>query len=249
MRISKIRIYGSTTEVFCVGRRKAGASCRVSDVGQAAASVALGLLCLSGAQAQETHGQDIQSPERAHAQGCPDPLPQTSGSHGFRREGETIDIPITVADCQPISFVLRWSNGRNNGSRLVVTFLDSTNQPIHSRSLFGFLTGSFEFPFASLDTAAVVCKGINGRHARNCRNPGTGTFCSTGNYLIYGNSQSSAHTIKTSSGGSTHSCAEFPACFRRGPLLDQQLALKLRTAEGRLLSQGQGSGSPRINPV
>ncbi len=141
-----------------------GTGYRVSGIGQAAATVApsllcMGLLCFSSAYGQETQGQETQSPEKAHAQVCPDPPPQTSGSYGFRRVGETIDIPINVADCEPIAFVLRWSNGRNNGSSLVVTFLDSTNQPIYSRSLSGFLTGSFEFPFASLDPQPWFARG------------------------------------------------------------------------------------------
>jgi hypothetical protein len=85
------------------------------------------------------------------AQTCPDPAPQTSGSHSFRQQGESFDIPISVADCQPLALELRWSNGRNNGSNFHVTFLDSDNQAIYTKEISGFLTGSFQFPFATLE--------------------------------------------------------------------------------------------------
>ncbi|HBB87081.1 MAG TPA: hypothetical protein DC047_05655 [Blastocatellia bacterium] len=87
----------------------------------------------------------------AHAQACPDPPPQTSGSHSFRQQGESFDIPISVEDCQPVSLELRWANGRNNGSNFQVTFLDSDNQAIYSKEISGFLNGSFLFPFATLE--------------------------------------------------------------------------------------------------
>ena len=87
----------------------------------------------------------------AYAQTCTDPPPQTSGSHSFRQQGESFDIPISVADCQPVALELRWSNGRNNGSNFHVTFLDSDNQAIYTREISGFLTGSFQFPFATLE--------------------------------------------------------------------------------------------------
>ena len=85
------------------------------------------------------------------AQTCPDPAPQTSGSHSFRQQGESFDIAISVADCQPLALELRWSNGRNNGSNFHVTFLDSDNQAIYTKEISGFLTGSFQFPFATLE--------------------------------------------------------------------------------------------------
>ena len=87
----------------------------------------------------------------ADAQICPDPPPQTSGSHSFRQQGESFDIPISVADCQTLGLELRWSNGRNNGSNFHVTFLDSDNQAIYTKEISGFLTGSFQFPFATLE--------------------------------------------------------------------------------------------------
>ena len=87
----------------------------------------------------------------AYTQTCPDPAPQTSGSHSFRQQGESFDIPISVADCQPLALELRWSNGRNNGSNFHVTLLDSDNQAIYTKEISGFLTGSFQFPFATLE--------------------------------------------------------------------------------------------------
>ncbi len=56
-----------------------------------------------------------------------------------------------MVDCQPVALELRWSNGRNNGSNFHVTFLDSDNQAIYTREISGFLTGSFQFPFATLE--------------------------------------------------------------------------------------------------
>ena len=111
---------------------------------------ASGVLCPGSAYGQEAPEHDIQSPEKAHVQVCPDPPPQTSGSHIFRKLGETFDIPIGVADCQPVALVLHWSNGRNNGSLLNVTFLDSNNQPISTSAVSVFQQGMLEMPFSSL---------------------------------------------------------------------------------------------------
>lgn len=92
----------------------------------------------------------------AWAQTCPDPPPQTSGSHSFRQQGESFDIPISVADCQALMLELRWANGRNNGSNFHVTFLDSDNQAIYTKEISGFLNGSFQFPFATLEPQASL---------------------------------------------------------------------------------------------
>ena len=89
-------------------------------------------------------------------QTCPDPPPQTSGSHSFRQQGESFDIPISVADCQAVMLELRWANGRNNGSNFHVTFLDSDNQAIYTKEVSGFLNGSFQFPFATLEPRASL---------------------------------------------------------------------------------------------
>ncbi|HKZ80730.1 MAG TPA: hypothetical protein VJ124_20815 [Pyrinomonadaceae bacterium] len=88
---------------------------------------------------------------RASAQTCPDPVPQTTGTHRFRQAGESFQIPITMGDCQPVALELRWSNGANRGSNFVVTFLDESNQPIYSKLLWGFLTGNQQYPFGGLD--------------------------------------------------------------------------------------------------
>jgi hypothetical protein len=85
------------------------------------------------------------------AQTCPDRPQQTTGSHSFRRQGESFEIPLNLADCQPVVLELRWSNGRNNGSNFHVTFLDSENLAIYSKEVSGFMSGSFQFPFATLE--------------------------------------------------------------------------------------------------
>lgn len=85
------------------------------------------------------------------AQQCPDPVPQTFGSHSFRLQGESFEIPISLADCQPVALELRWANGRNNGSNFHVTFLDGDNQPIYTKEISAFLTGNFQFPFSTLE--------------------------------------------------------------------------------------------------
>jgi hypothetical protein len=89
--------------------------------------------------------------DSVYGQTCPDPPPQTSGSHRFHQQGESFDIPITLGDCQSIALELRWANGRNNGSNFLVTFLDSQNQPIYTKEISGFMTGNFQFPFATLE--------------------------------------------------------------------------------------------------
>ncbi|MDQ2922346.1 MAG: hypothetical protein M3R52_12155 [Acidobacteriota bacterium] len=78
---------------------------------------------------------------------CSESAPQTFTFHTFRRLGETIEIPISMADCQPVALELHWANGRNNGSNFSVTFLDSDDRPVHSKQFTGFMTGSLEFPF------------------------------------------------------------------------------------------------------
>jgi hypothetical protein len=84
--------------------------------------------------------------DAVHAQECPDPAPQTSGSHNFRRIGETFDIPIAMGECQAISLTVRWSNGRNNGGLFNLTFLDADDRPIYTKQISAFITGMFEFP-------------------------------------------------------------------------------------------------------
>lgn len=86
-----------------------------------------------------------------HAQDCPESALKSSGTVRFRQPGEVFEIPIQVPGCEPIVLDLRWSNGRSNGSNFNVTFLDGDNQTIHTRQLSGFLTGNYQFPFATLD--------------------------------------------------------------------------------------------------
>jgi hypothetical protein len=250
MRISNGRICEPTIEVGPASYQRSNCG-RVQSIRRTAVSgvqlcltiLFLGQLSWSSAQVQRTFEQDIRSPERAHAQVCPDPPPQTSGSHGFRRAGETIDIPISIADCQPISFVVRWSNGRNNGSFLVVTFLDSLNQPIASRSLSSFQTGSFEFPFASLDSQPWFARGSVVSMPATVVIQALAPFAAPANI---------SYTV-TRGGAVARSRPRAPAqpaimgnpgsASAKASLLDDQVAMRLRTSEGRLLAQGQGSGS------
>ncbi len=227
--------------------RLPGTRCLTTGIRYSALTVALGLMCLGNSHGQESQEREIHSPENAHAQVCPDPVPQTSGRHGFRRVGETIDIPINVADCQPVAFVLRWSNGRSNGTSLVVTFLDSMNQPIHSRSLSGYLTGSFEFPFASLDPQPWFARGSVVSVPTTIVIQAQAPFYPPANisYTVTrigarARSRPRAEVQPAALSKSESVSADFP-------VLDEQVAMKLRTTQGRLLSQGQGSwasGSP-----
>lgn len=94
-----------------------------------------GLLCVSIAYGQE----------------CPDSELKSSGTLRFRQQEESLQIPIQVAGCETVSFELRWANGRSNGSNFLVTFLDNDRQAIHTRAINGYLYGSYQFPFATLD--------------------------------------------------------------------------------------------------
>ena len=112
-------------------------------------SLTVSLLFLGNAYGQEKAADDR----------CADPAGQTLTTHKFRREGETIEIalrgdgvPASVADCEPVSLVLRWANGRNNGSNLNVTFLDGNNRPLYARSVSAFLTGVREFELSAFDS-------------------------------------------------------------------------------------------------
>ena len=86
----------------------------------------------------------------AHGQACPDPAPRTAGTYRFRQLGETISIPISVADCHPVALDLHWANGRNNGGLFVITFLDSGQQPIFTKQISGFMVGTSHFDLTSL---------------------------------------------------------------------------------------------------
>jgi hypothetical protein len=93
----------------------------------------------------------LQNMQAVKAQECPEPAPQSSGSHSFRHVGETFDIPITLGDCQAISLTLRWSNGRNNGSLFNLTFFDGDERPLYTKQISAFLTGMFEFPLMPVE--------------------------------------------------------------------------------------------------
>ena len=82
----------------------------------------------------------------AMAQTCGEP---SSGVHRFRRQGESFEIPINDADCQADLLELRWSNGRNNGTNFLLVFLDSDDQTIFMKEVWGFLNGYLDFPFAA----------------------------------------------------------------------------------------------------
>jgi hypothetical protein len=89
------------------------------------------------------------NPDPTDAQACPEPAPQSFANHTFRRLGETIEIPINVADCQAVALELHWSNGRNNGSNFTVTFLDTSERPIYTKQISAFMSGNVEFPFST----------------------------------------------------------------------------------------------------
>jgi hypothetical protein len=105
--------------------------------------------------AGQTHGQ---------VEPCPDPAPQTTGTHRFRRAGDRFEIPIRLADCQTLGLDLRWSNGANSGSNFIVTFLDDQSQPIFSKQIWGFMTGNHQFPFTTLEwlgTASMMAVPVS----------------------------------------------------------------------------------------
>jgi hypothetical protein len=175
------------------------------------------MLCLTCLWRQDTYGQS-----------CPEPPPQTSGTHSFRREFEIIDIPILVGDCQPIALELRWYNGRNNGSLFKVTFQDTGGQPIFVQHLSGFQTGHFEFPFSTFEPKPWL---------------GTRSMLSVpSNVTIqvvppFGLPANIEYTVTRAPGLSR----------RKQPELDSNVAMTLQIVAGKLLSKVQSSlqGSER----
>ena len=157
----------------------------------------------------------------AKAQVCPDPPPQTSGVHRFRQEGESFDIPITVPGCNAIALDLRWANGRNNGSNFAVTFLDVDNQPIYTKTIFGFLTGTFQFPFTSFNSEPWL--GSRSMYA----SPAKVTIQAVSPFAP---PASLSYTVTRASG-------------RPQPKLDETIAMSLRTAPGKVLAQSSGRGT------
>jgi hypothetical protein len=137
------------------------------------ALLVLCLLFLGEAYAQDT----------GEGQVCPDVPGQTSGTHRFRRLGETIEIAIrsanvtaseakdgtsttkspaggaglaaTDVDCEPVSLELHWANGHNNGSNFNVSFRDNNKRLISAKQISGFMTGVLEFPLSSFAAQPV----------------------------------------------------------------------------------------------
>jgi len=157
----------------------------------------------------------------ASGQVCPDPPPQTSGVHRFRQQGESFEIPITVAGCNAIALDLRWSNGRNNGSNFAVTFLDVDNQPIYTKVLFGFLSGTFQFPFASFDSEPWL--GSRSMYSL----PAKVTIQAVAPFAP---PSAIAYTVTRASG-------------RPRQKLDESIAMSLRTMPGKVLAQSSGRGA------
>ncbi len=108
--------------------------------------------------------------EDVRGQECPEWARQSSGVHRFRTVGEVFEIPLvpakdrearrgesreqeerSTARCQPVTLDLQWSNGRNNGSNLNVTFFDNSNVPVYSKRFTAFMTGTRHFSLTSLD--------------------------------------------------------------------------------------------------
>lgn len=152
------------------------------------------------------------------AQVCPDPPPQTSGVHRFRQQGESFDIPIAVPGCNAVALDLHWANGRNNGSNFAVTFLDVDNQPIYTKTIFGFLTGTFQFPFATFDSEPWL--GSRSMYAL----PAKVTIQAVSPFAP---PASISYTVTRASA-------------RPRLKLDESIAMPLRTAPGRVLAQSSG---------
>lgn len=121
---------------------------------------ALSLLFLGSYNATGT--RNLVGQQKTEPRLCPDIPGQTSATHRFRRQGETIEIPIrgdgvpsSVADCEPVSLDLKWSNGRNNGSNFTVTLLDGNNRPISRKPISGFQNGVAQFPLSLFDAQPV----------------------------------------------------------------------------------------------
>jgi hypothetical protein len=162
----------------------------------------------------------LLSVDIANGQTCPDPPPQTSGTHRFRQQGETFDIPISLGDCQPIALELRWANGRNNGSNFHVTFVDNDNQPIFTKEISAFMIGNFQFPFATLEPQPWLGSRsmISVPAAVTIRAVSPFAFPATISYIV------------TRAAGPTRP---------KAPAMDEAAAMNLRAARGTLLVSEQ----------
>lgn len=151
------------------------------------------------------------------AQTCP----ETSGTHRFSHQGELIDIPILVSDCQAIALELHWSNGRNNGGNFKVTLLDTNGRQIFVKQLSAFQSGHFELPFSTLEPRRLY--GMQSIVAV----PASVTIQAVRPFAF---PASLSYTITR--------VASPP---RSRPLLDQHVANKLQISAGRMLLSGQSS--------
>ena len=158
--------------------------------------------------------------EIAKAQECPDPAPQTSGSHLFRHVGETFEIPITMGECQAIALTLRWSNGRNNGGLLNLTFLDSDDRPLYAKQVSAFMTGVFEFPLVPVEQQGYGLMSVQS----------VPTLVTVQTAYPFGAPAGFSYTITRAN--------RRPRGRQRG--IDAKLATSLQTASGRLLSTTSG---------
>lgn len=156
----------------------------------------------------------------AKAQECPDPAPQTSGSHLFRHLGETFEIPITLGDCQAIALTLRWSNGRNNGGLLNLTFLDSDDRPLYAKQVSAFMTGVFEFPLVPVEQQSYGLMSVQSVPA----------LVTVQTAYPFGAPAAFSYTITRAN--------RRPRGRLRG--IDAKLATTLQNASGRLLSTTSG---------
>lgn len=139
-------------------------------------------------ESSKAYGQESShafGQENATSRVCADLPGQTSGTRRFQRLGETIEISLrrdvnvaddanrsggadesnggaaaSSVDCEVVALDLHWSNGRNNGSNFNLTFLDSTNKPIYTKSFSGFLAGNLEFDLSSNDFRRVYASSM-----------------------------------------------------------------------------------------
>lgn len=158
--------------------------------------------------------------EITKAQECPDPAPQTSGSHLFRHVGETFEIPIALGDCQAIALTLRWSNGRNNGGLLNLTFLDGDDRPLYAKQVSAFMTGVFEFPLVPVEQQSYGLMSVQSVPA----------LVTVQTAYPFGAPAAFSYTITRAN--------RRPRGRLRG--IDSKLATSLQTASGRLLSTTSG---------
>jgi hypothetical protein len=123
--------------------------------------LAVSFLFLNNVYGQKKPGGQ-PTPRAGHPRGetdaCADLSGQSSATHQFRQMGETIEIPLrgesvpaSVADCEPVTLDLHWTNGRNNGSNFNVTFLDGNNRPVYAKQITAFMSGVLQFPLSSFD--------------------------------------------------------------------------------------------------